>query len=472
MRFSPCYDLPSKNQILITNYEIQSNIRAILKNLRKQHPGLKLIAVEGATGIIPTLDIARIPDSEAKRAVIDYFMREGKLTGADCLAVCDDAKVELFGAENNRLYMDSLELVKKYVTEENRGIIFDLMSQIDLLRARQYNPELLAFEQRRTAVILGQMDADDYHRSLVQQARRLQLSTLPPDWQTDSFFGNIDLQDRMLQDQYLEKIIRGWLAKTPAEKQLLAYQYFVEAAEHILTVSASQDEVDSYIEESQHLSLAKIQKNIQTALAKLNLYAGFDPNFNKEVAGLEPAIQQGLKFYQLAEQRNQALFEQAVNRAISRNDQKLVLITGGYHTQAISRLARQQGYSCVTVRPRQEKPDNSNNYFDLLLNPEQPTELENMVAQIQPRARAINTMNSLVIKPVHQRIINAIETFAEEFRSLGSKLKSGVVKSGEYFLTLKTGSLSVSTDEQALRAQNALGSRFYNWLKNGNTLAL
>jgi hypothetical protein len=126
-------------QDLHCNNEVQSNIRRILGDLEDKNPGLKLVAVEGATGIIPTRALAAIADNPAKRAVMAYFMRDGKMTGADCAAVCDRPDFELYGAENPDLYGRSLALIHEFATEANCGLVFQLLDRIKFLQSRQDN---------------------------------------------------------------------------------------------------------------------------------------------------------------------------------------------------------------------------------------------------------------------------------------------------------------------------------------------
>jgi len=328
-------------QDLHCNYEVQTNIRRILGELKKKNSDLKLVAVEGATGIIPTRKLAGLPNTPAKRAVAAYFMREGKLTGADVLAICDQPQVELFGAENRSLYSQSLSLIQEFVTESNRGLVFELMDRIKFLQARVYNPKLLAFEKQRDAMLLGRVDVRDYHNALMREALQMNVPLA-----LDKFNGSgggWDLYERTLLDRVLESKIRTHLLKTAEEKQLSAEYLYVEAAEHILSISASQAEVESFKAASQTQSLTAIQKSLQASFRKMDYYAGVDPSFGEEVAALEKSMQKGMRFYQLSQERNTALFEKATARMRARGEQKAALVTGGFHTEGIAQLARAQG---------------------------------------------------------------------------------------------------------------------------------
>jgi len=332
-------------QDLHCNYEIQSNIRSMLNHLMDKHSELKLVAVEGATGIIPTMELALLPDSAVKRAVADYFMREGKLTGADCLAICDAPTMELFGAEDSRLYDKSIELIQAFGSEENRGLILELLDQLELLENRRFNQKLLVFEQRRRNFMRGDLDAEAYHHHLVQEARGLKITLLPPALRGRGA-GRLDYHDQETQDRYLEIEIQGQLARTAAEKRLLSHRKYVEIVERIVSVAASRKDIQAYQKQTGKFSLAGVL-NLLQALPEESRYTT-----EEEIEALEEAVGKALKFYNLAEQRNHALLENTVRRARDRGESRVILVTGGFHTPAIIELIRNRGCSYVSLRPR------------------------------------------------------------------------------------------------------------------------
>ncbi|MCK5240834.1 hypothetical protein KAR34_00145 [bacterium] len=407
-------------QDLHCNYEIQSNIQAMLNRLIRRHPEIKLVAVEGASGIIPTMELAYIPDSPAKRAVADYFMREGKLTGADCLVICDRPAIELFGAEDGQLYDRSLELIQEFTTAENQGLILELMDQLDMLQDKIYNPQLLAWEQRRRAYLQGNIGTEEYHYSLIQNARSLRIPEIPPVLRKSGRRHNLDYQEREIQAQYLETEIRARLAKSVAERRLIEYQDFVEILERILNVSAAREDILKYQTQSRKISLKLILKELKASLGDIYFTTVEDMDM------LETAVGKSLKFYQLAEERNHALLGNAAQRARSRKEQHVVLVTGGFHTPAIIDLIKAQGQSYVSLRPAMTKVDTSSNYFELLRNPEQPTDLERLLAagQATPTSAmaVINLVNTVLFKPAVKFIR---EKPAKMYRSAIHRMQSG-----------------------------------------------
>ncbi|MCK5218154.1 tetraspanin family protein, partial [bacterium] len=413
-------------QDLHCNYEIQTNIRSMLNHLMKKHPELKLVAVEGATGIIPTMELAMLPDSAVKRAVADYFMQEGKLTGADCLAILDSPAIELFGAEDPKLYDKSIDLIQAFGTGENRGLILELLDQLELLENQSYNQKLLVFEQRRRDFMQGDLDVEAYHHLLIQEAGSLKIALLPPALRGRGT-GRLDYHDRESQDRYLEIEIHGQLAKTTAEKRLLGHRKYMEIVDRIVSVVASRKDIQVFQTQRGKVSLAGVL-NLLQALPKESRYTT-----EEEIASLEEAVGKALTFYDLAEQRNHALLENTVQRARDRGENKVILVTGGFHTPAIIELIRNRGYSYVSLRPRMEKAGFSNSYFDLLRYPDQPTELERLLARHAAGVSAIALANHLGLPKFRAQFITAMDFMQEAVTQIQAHKSS----------TLEWGTLSL-----------------------------
>lgn len=409
-------------QDLHCNYEVQTHIRQILGSLKARHPELDLIAVEGATGIVPSRELAALPDSDAKRAVTAYFMREGKITGADAFVICDQPQVELFGAEDPDLYQRSLKLAETFTGDENAARIQELTGQIAFLRARVYNRRLLAFEHRREMAEQGRMGVYKYHAALARDAQRLMGTEAA---------AVTDLQDRVLQDRMLERRIRERLFVNDRERRLFAAQQYVEIAERILAVSASQEDLRVFQDANAKLDLAGIQKSLQRDLVAAGYPSAFRTASAQETTELQAALQQGLKFYQLAEQRNRALWERTLARARALGKQRVILITGGFHTRSIGRFAQQQGFSTVCIRPRQYQTETATAYFQLLQNPNQKTDLENMLATLAAAEAALAVVNFLTSLEFRKQFRQAVQT-AQAALALS---KGKIARTGERYFS-------------------------------------
>jgi hypothetical protein len=388
---------------------IQANIRGMLDMLCARYPELRLVAVEGGSGIIPTLELSALPDTAAKRAVTEYFVRTGKLTGADWLAILDRPELELFGAEDADLYERSLVLIRQFANEENRGLMQELLDQLDFLQEQQFNAPLLSFERRRKFHQRGDADPEIYRQDLMREAQRAKLSAYPEELRGWERNAELDYYSRNLQVQYLETQLRNRLVRTPAEQQLLRYQEWVELTERILNISASREDLARHRVLGQEVTVAGLQELIQD-----------NPTLARDLESLSVSLQQASKFYDLAAQRDAALFRNTWERLKDRGEQRAVLITGGYHTEAIRDLARQAGQAFVVIRPAMDHMESAARYFELLRAPDQPTEFEQLLARQPAGPAAMAVRNFLTLPVFRQQFQRAIVFIEDSLRKLGN----------------------------------------------------
>ncbi|MBN1594864.1 hypothetical protein JW933_02955, partial [candidate division FCPU426 bacterium] len=398
-------------QDLHCHAQIQGHIRSMLENIMARHPDIRLLAEEGASGIIPLAELAALPDSLEKRAVAEYFVRQGKMTAADWYVISGHPQAELFGAEDQALYDQSLDLIRTFVTEENHGLLLEMADQLEMLQEKLYHPELLAFERRRRFYQKTLADQTSYYQDLLREAQRRGIILIPAFLGRTSTIANLGYYQQLQHQQYLENEILKQLLRTAAEKKLFAKQQYLEICERILNVSAAREDLQRYQEASASLSLSGLARELAQ-----------DPGYvhaPEDIKQLEQAIGQALVFYRLAGRRDQALLQNTMQRLQDRGEKRAVLITGGFHTQALEAAIEKAGHSYVTLQPNMTGPEANSQYFELLRDPGRLTELESIIAQTRARAAAIAVpkgtanpffafiyRNSLGIARLARRVLN------------------------------------------------------------------
>ena len=88
------------------NEEAQRNIANILRYFSEKYQ-LGLVSLEGATGELYTELFSFFPNKEARRNVADYFLKEGRLTGPEYLAIVEKPAMTLYGVEDKDLYEEN-----------------------------------------------------------------------------------------------------------------------------------------------------------------------------------------------------------------------------------------------------------------------------------------------------------------------------------------------------------------------------
>ena len=439
-------------QDLHCNQEIQRNIQGMINSIVKTHKNLDMIAVEGETGIIPTASLGYLSDTPQKRAVADYFLAQGKLTGADYVAICDHPQIELFGSETKELYEKSLQIVKEFSTLSNIVTILDIKEILTNLENQTYNEKLLTFEKRRTSLMLGDFDIRQYHRELIKEAKELKVDIFPQSLRQKISQGKgIDAEDRILQDQYLEAQILKTLITNQKESDLLAKSRFIEIAQGIISISASHNELELFEQTSQQMTVTNIAGNLDE---QTESYLD-----QEDLQILEAGLKQAIQFYEIAKLRDKELIQNTLARANQRKDKLVVLITGGFHTPQISKIVKDQSYNLITLKPKMTKIQTTTNYFDMLQNPDRPTELERIIAAIQAKTSALAVKNFITNVNFRNKFINAVNLLKRTKLNLNPK---GVNMSrkinGLLSLSAKYTEVGIQTKGQQIKVLNKLAT--------------
>ena len=120
-------------QDLHCNYEVQQNIANLLGHLAKEY-GLKLVTIEGASLPVNVMHLATCPRPQVKAAVGNYFMQQGKLSGAEYYTATGKYPMELCGIEQGELYQASRKVVSEFLNDENQGYVYDLRELLNAVK--------------------------------------------------------------------------------------------------------------------------------------------------------------------------------------------------------------------------------------------------------------------------------------------------------------------------------------------------
>ncbi|MEI7752521.1 MAG: hypothetical protein WCJ71_10600, partial [Candidatus Omnitrophota bacterium] len=155
------------------NEEAQRNIANILRYFSEKYQ-LGLVSLEGATGELYTELFSFFPNKEARRNVADYFLKEGRLTGPEYLAIVEKPAMTLYGVEDKDLYEENR---KAYVDalqfkDRDEKILVELNKVLEGISRFVFPEEMRELTRRRAAFQEGGPELVSYVRYLVELARK------------------------------------------------------------------------------------------------------------------------------------------------------------------------------------------------------------------------------------------------------------------------------------------------------------
>jgi len=278
------------------NYEAQSNISKILDMLMDRK-GLILVAVEGSAGKIDTSLFNTFPDEDIKKEVATYFMKKGKISGAELLAITTKKPITLYGVENKDYYLENLKCFTTTlpVRGSAKQVCGEIKSYLNRLKGYIYNNDLKELDKKISDYEEDKIKFVDFcvYLNKVAQGKKVDLArynnfshfTSVLDIEKGIDFDKVDgertnlinaLEKKLSQDQLSDLFLKSLSYKT---KKISASEYYTYLRD--LAVKA-KIKVSDY-------------KNLNSYIDYLVSYAKVDNgDLFKEIATLEDDIRSKL----------------------------------------------------------------------------------------------------------------------------------------------------------------------------------
>jgi fructose-1,6-bisphosphatase len=370
-----------------TSLEAQRNIAQIIEHLQKNY-GVTSIALEG--GRAGTLDISmfrRHPDRLVRELISDYYLRQGKLTGAEQAAIVSDSKLQLFGAEDEKLYQENLASFLA-ITQDRQALLEQLNVTLEGLEKElqhHSSSDLRSFISMVYSYEKNKIQFSTFLQELLKRAQPLGLDILDypnimlmleavgadprvrPNSDSTRHNGpthgsvptnvlnRIDPFLMVEEAQRLEGVVAERLSQTTQEREQLKLRSQLLLLKSILSLKAFPREVEQFRK--------------QYVGAQFIAPIGLDIHAAGAINRTPTLISSALSFYALAEKRNHTLIDNVLSQAQKRSDPSapIVIVAGGYHTPGLTELLREKGYPYVVIAPQVTSSDETLPYLDQML---------------------------------------------------------------------------------------------------------
>ncbi len=125
------------------NYDAQKNISEILRTL---HTAKKIdtIFTEGAEGDINVSLFREFPLKEAKKRLMDKYMKEGKISATEEYAITADTAIDLIGVDDEKTYFENVEayIQGTRLQDASQGFFAELDGITAELKSTVFSPAL------------------------------------------------------------------------------------------------------------------------------------------------------------------------------------------------------------------------------------------------------------------------------------------------------------------------------------------
>ncbi len=444
------------------DFTAQQNISKILDRLASDYR-LKVVALEGASGKVQNPILSYFPQKSVRKEVSLQLVKEGKLTGAEYLAITSDHGLKLYGVEDIRLYMDNLEAFQQSQPFKKQAKVYftALKQSLDKLKPYIYNEGLKEYDSLEIRYASRRISFDEYVVKLFAFMQRHGLSKI--DYPTFAElqkaveleekvdFRKADTERTELITELAQVIIDKKDISALVEKSLnfkkgvisagafasylkdlafkmklnlvsypnfSAYEEYITKYEevaneslfkelkqikidlkNVLYTDADQRQLDVLYHNLDSLvklvDLKMVNEDIEyffknrAQINSQNFRQFIEPqaykhkitiNLPAQLSRIDVYIPAWAKFYELADMRDIAFIEKTLQYMDTDNADYAALITGGFHTEQLTKILKSKKISYLVITPR-ASADGDSAYLNIMRGGK--TRLEQFLAQLQ-----------------------------------------------------------------------------------------
>ncbi len=368
------------------HFTAQENIAAIVDHLNAVY-GIKTVALEGGWGQTSFPLSWGLPNSKEKQMLARALLEEDYLTGPAHAALFSQTPISLVGIEDANLYEENREIYVRHLAErENVSAKVEAsQKKISQSKTAVFQPELLSFDKSLIDFREGKK-ADKFLPSLFQTAevKGVDLSSLDQ----VMLFKEVIAKEKALSKEKLDseaarlmqgfkrtrlsfeellrsgKIAADKLELYPEAKKYLEVmklqdgifhrEFFHQIDEAVLRLKEklfSSEEEKILDAKSERFLLAKRIILFQATPDDLNAYESQKTEIDADMdaEGLGESLNLALSFYEIAKKRDEIFFQKVTSDERLQGD--VAIVTGGFHTEALSEQMKQAGISYIVVTP-------------------------------------------------------------------------------------------------------------------------
>lgn len=155
------------------NYLAQQKISEIIGFFNRSY-GVRAVNLEGGAGAYDLSVLSGIDDIKLRMSIADKLVRDGEVGGAELYAVNNPEKVDLWGVEDPKLYIDNLDVYRSTVKYKDTidRLIKNISYLLTNLKLHIYSVQLLDFDRKRAAFQNGNLDFKEYLVFLLDMASK------------------------------------------------------------------------------------------------------------------------------------------------------------------------------------------------------------------------------------------------------------------------------------------------------------
>lgn len=275
-------------------------------------------------------------------------------------------KIDLSQFKNFILQAKARKLEKemdfKKIEEQRSALIEEFQKVLESKQA-----ELNAIVQKSFSFKTREINADAYYKFLLESAKanNINLKNYELVVKYAEYLGYYNSIDKsLIVDEIVEveNFIKSAIYKNDREKELDRISRVMKVLNLLFKLEVVKADYKFFKENQNEFNYLAAKDFILKNGPQFNVYLGFDVD-NDLIA---KHIKYVVEFYEAALKRDHVLIENSLNRMKQDKTDRFVLVTGGFHTEGLTRILREQKKCYILIAPRITNPNAPSMYEEVM----------------------------------------------------------------------------------------------------------
>jgi len=386
--------------------DAQKSIRSIIKQLKETYPKA-MIFVEGTEGPVEWDLFWKFPHQSTKEKVAEYFLQNGRMSGAEVFSAVDTRGEKLFGVETKKAYEENVEAYLNLKKLEEDGLVGlkQFNKAIAKLKGIFYTPQLIAWEKEERILNNNPENFFRYLKFLSTWAKKenVSLEIYPQinallkisNETSEAFLEEPAMVDQLfIQREALEKTLLTQM-DIPRETKLLVQ------VNHTMKLLTQLFRLELTPQQWQVVEQTNLKKQLDQVIDFFKPFAGkmkMDLGHTEE---LHTSLVAAHDFYAKAKEREKHISKNLENAVRKANAKTAILISGGFHTESVKQHFAAQKAGLTVIHPKIEDVNNEVPYWEIFQGHKSP--LEAWLSEQRDRPYSQNGKANMLAKPTAAR---------------------------------------------------------------------
>ena len=283
--------------------------------------------------------------------------------------------------KNIGIFMETMQLEKEIsqekIIDESQALLAKLQpamdpgnkSEIDALTAKA-----VLFKDKKISPYSFYSYLDELSNKYIKD----QLSSYPAFRKYINYLNKVNSLDSVALFQEIDDLTydtKDFLSDSTAQKNFIKANRNIKTLGDLFNITVSNEQYNYYLKNKDTCNV----NFFKSTVTGLSGDSGIDYNpslIDNHLAELE-------HFYDIAYKRDIALSGNALKKIEDANSKVTAIVTGGFHTQGITKALKESGYSYIVISPYSKTPIDEENYRFLLSGKRKP--IEDLIQQMNEK---------------------------------------------------------------------------------------